>query len=198
MDVCRHCGAVLEESAARCPSCGAEVLYAPGREIPLDEGADAPPFRTTENGQYPPPAGPNYPRMHHLPQQDRESLNTLQYLLMLLLFLLPVAGFIALLVLSFTSSNGACRRLATAMVICRLVIVALLASAVAALWRFFSDFIYDPYFWEEIPYYLPWDDYYEDYLGPDDYGLWPDEDRPTAFTDRYAAAFTARTGYTIL
>lgn len=106
MRYCKNCGLLAPLDAERCPQCGA----------PLPETAPAPAEM---------PAGPRYDDPH---QEIVPALSEGATLVALLLFAIPVAGFILSLAwsLGFTH-NPARRRLAQAWLIRTLIVAVLVA-----------------------------------------------------------------------
>lgn len=205
MRYCNQCGSPLEMPTASCPVCGADVSYtlngsdAPAPEAPPTPEPPPPPFEEA------PPTGPHYARVEIDPNAPNE-LSPLQYFLLLVLFSLPVVGFIAILVVAFGARHPARRNLGQGMllfVVARAVLF-FFALIIAAVMLFRSGVV--DYIMEELPYYLEDYYYYDDWdfpFDPGEFGYYRDfegfgSEFGTSARDVYAEAFAARTGYQLI
>ena len=104
MRYCKNCGLLQAPDAVQCPQCGAVLLPEPPA---------------------PSPAAPHYEGAHPVEQPD-EGLSFGATLGALLLFAIPVAGFILSLVWSFGATRNPARRTLAQAYLVRTLIVAVL------------------------------------------------------------------------
>lgn len=144
MKFCSHCGARVMPGMTRCPACG-YLLLAPDAPAPdpSPEAADGKtPDAEPDADAGTPAAGPRSPAPDAPAAEDRPpryahpagalpGLTSAEYLGTLLLFLIPVAGLVAMLCFAFGRGiHPAKRNLARACLMLTLILVTLLAVAV--------------------------------------------------------------------
>ena len=128
MDFCKNCGARLMPDADRCAVCGAPRAY------------DAPPCSPDPEPAVPqpepplppcPPKGASAPHYCREPEETDATPSIEWYFGMLLLFVIPVIGLVAMLCFSFLPGcSQRQRNLARACLLLTLMIAALISIAV--------------------------------------------------------------------
>lgn len=135
---CTNCGATLEDDAVFCPECGTRFDTVPAaNEAPAPEvrpelqEAERPQPEAVkpEQVQYtapPAPAPVPAPAPAEAPAQRSKEVSTAGYFWLMLLFAIPVVGFIAMLIFAFAVKNKNLRNFARAHVVW--IVVALILA----------------------------------------------------------------------
>ena len=133
---CESCGAEIANDSSFCTSCGKKITFRTAEEA---IGANQPPVDYSQQYNYVPPQQQYYPQ----PAMD-PPLSVGQYIGMLLLLMIPVVGFVLLLVWAFGGSvnrnkkNYARASLLLLLISTVLIIILVLIFGVA-LFNFFID-----------------------------------------------------------
>lgn len=135
MKQCPYCGNELSDDAKFCVECGKALP----EEAPADPAAEVAPVEAPAVAEKPaepqaPGAAPDMPIVTQVPSK-KQMLSTLQYILLSLLYAIPVVGLVFLFVFGAGHpKNGSLKRFSAAMLILRLLFwIVVLALAIVAM-----------------------------------------------------------------
>lgn len=133
MKQCPYCGNELADDAKFCVECGQALPEAAPVAAPAeDAAASAAPVVTESVG--PEAAAPDMPVVTQVPPK-KQMLSTIQYILLSLLYAIPVIGLVFLFIFGAGHpKNGSLKRFSAAMLILRLLFwILILAFAIVAM-----------------------------------------------------------------
>ena len=135
MKQCPYCGNELSDDVKFCVECGKALP----EEAPAGPAAEAAPAEAPAVAEKPaepqaPGAAPDMPIVTQVPSK-KQMLSTLQYILLSLLYAIPVVGLVFLFVFGAGHpKNGSLKRFSAAMLILRLLFwIVVLALAIVAM-----------------------------------------------------------------
>ena len=123
---CSNCGAQLQEEDKFCTTCGTKVEAQSQRSQPTQSQSSSPPPPPRQNVQ----SQPNYPPPNqNVNNGNPPPVGVLKFLLINILFAIPIVNIIAILVISFKSSiNPNLRNYARAILIFILLGIVLMVA----------------------------------------------------------------------
>jgi predicted nucleic acid-binding Zn ribbon protein len=144
---CPKCGATVENGTRFCSECGTDVLAA--QAAPTGNAAQPQYARNTYGTPPPPPAPPQprpqygYPQYPQPVNPNDAPLSVGQFILTMIVFAIPLVGFIMMLVWAFSSDVNKNRKnysraaliLWVIGVVISIVLLIVAGAAIAAIWR---------------------------------------------------------------